>query len=124
VEPAAVPHGVLAELCSSFAPLDFSLARLAEFPGVVYAAPEPDDELLALMRAVHERFPETPPYEGAFEEVIPHATLSESAPFSTVERRCASLLPIRCRVGEVTLLAETAPDRWTEGRRFALGRQP
>jgi hypothetical protein len=46
------------------------LTRLAEFPGlaespgVVYAVPEPDRDLLVLMRAAHERFPETPPYEG------------------------------------------------------------
>jgi 2'-5' RNA ligase len=120
VAPDAVPARPLEALFASFPPLDLSLTRLAEFPGVVYAVPEPDTELLRLMRAVHARFPETPPYEGEFEEVIPHATLSEGLPLDTVAARCESLLPIACHVDEVTLLAERAPDRWAEGRRFAL----
>jgi 2'-5' RNA ligase len=115
-----VPDRALEELCSSFAPLEFSLTRLSEFPDVVYAVPEPDDELLALIRAVHERFPDTPPYEGAFQDVVPHATLAEGVPRETVERRCASLLPLACHADEVTLLVERAPDRWSEARRFPL----
>jgi 2'-5' RNA ligase len=120
VAPDAVPVRTLEALFASFPPLDLSLTRLAEFPGVVYAVPEPDTELLTLMHAVHARFPETPPYEGEFEEVIPHATLSEGAPLDAVAGRCESLLPIACHVHEVTLLMESAPDRWAEGRRFAL----
>jgi hypothetical protein len=52
--------------------------------------------------------------------VIPHATVSEGAPLDVVARRCEPLLPIACRVDEVTLLVEKAPDRWVEGRSFAL----
>jgi 2'-5' RNA ligase len=120
VAPDAVPVQELERLFAPFAPLEFSLTRLAEFPGVVYAVPEPDRELLVLMHAVHERFPETPPYEGEFGEVIPHATLSEGAPLDAVAGRCESLLPIACCVHEVTLLVETASDGWAVGRRFAL----
>jgi 2'-5' RNA ligase len=120
VAPDAVPAAQLEELFESFAPLDFALTGLGEFPGVVYAVPEPDGELLALMHAVHQRFPNTPPYEGAFDDVIPHATLSESASFETVASRCTSMLPIACHVREVTLLVETATGRWTDGLRFAL----
>jgi hypothetical protein len=52
--------------------------------------------------------------------VIPHATLSEDASMEAVDGRCMSLLPIVCHVEEVTLLVETAPERWAEGRRFRL----
>jgi hypothetical protein len=100
--------------------LRFSLARLAEFPGVVYAVPDPDHELLELMQTVHRRFPETPPYDGEFDEVIPHATLAEGAALDAVAGRCESLLPIACHVDAVTLLVETPLDGWVEGRRFAL----
>lgn len=120
VAPDVMPASELEQLFGSFPPLDFSLTRLAEFPGFVYAVPEPDRDLLVLMRAVYERFPETPPYEGEFDEVVPHATLSEGAPLDAVVDRCESLLPIACRVDGVTLLVETRPDRWSEGRRFAL----
>jgi 2'-5' RNA ligase len=122
VSPEDVPHQKLEGLFASFMPLDFSLVGLAEFPGdVVYAVPEPDEELLALMHAVHRHFPETPPYEGAFGTVVPHATLSESASFEAVAQRCDSLLPIACHVDSVTLLAERVRDRWREVRRFSLG---
>ena len=120
VAPDAVPASELQQLFGSFAPLEFSLTRLAEFPGVVYAVPEPDRDLLILMRAVHGRFPETPPYGGEFDQVIPHATLAEGVPLDAVVDRCESLLPIPCRVDGVTLLVETREDRWAEGRRFAL----
>jgi 2'-5' RNA ligase len=120
VPPDVLPAPELEQLFGSFAPLEFSLTRLAEFPGVVYAVPEPDRDLLVLMRAVHERFPATPPYEGEFDEVIPHATLSRGAPLDAVADRCESLLPIACHVAAVTLLVETGPGRWFEGRRFAL----
>jgi 2'-5' RNA ligase len=124
VDPAAVPEDELAELCSSFAPLDFELTRLAEFPGVVYAVPEPDDQLVTLMRAVHGRFPETPPYGGVFEDVVPHATLAEGVPLEVVEPECTPLLPIACHVDEVTLLAETAVERWSVAGGYALGGAP
>jgi 2'-5' RNA ligase len=121
VGPDAVPARTLETLFASLPPLDLSLTRLAEFPGVVYAVPAPDTELLRLMHAVHERFPETPPYEGEFDEVIPHATLSEGGPVvEAVASRCESLLPIACHVDQVTLLVESALGRWTAGRRFAL----
>jgi hypothetical protein len=38
---------------------EFELTRVAEFPGaVVYAVPEPDDELRGLMRALWARYPD------------------------------------------------------------------
>jgi len=120
--PDDVPAAKLEQLFASFAALDFSLTRLAEFPDVaVYAVPEPADELLTLMRAVHGRFPAMPPYEGAYGDVVPHATLSENASLETVARRCGHLLPIACHVDTVTLLGESEPENWEELRRFSLG---
>ena len=107
------------------APFEFELTRVATFPRVLYLAPEPDEELLALMGALHERFPEWPPYGGIHEEVIPHATLGEDVDAAAVrdeiEQRLAPHLPHRCYAREVTLLEESAPDRWRERERFPLG---
>jgi hypothetical protein len=46
-----------------------------------------------------ERFPGHAPYEGAFDEVIPHVTVT----------REDAQLPIACRATEVWLLEEQEP---------------
>ena len=121
VERSSISEPDLEALFVAHRPLEFSLTRLAEFPGVVYAVPEPDDRLVALMRSVHARFPEVPPYGGEVDGVIPHATIGRNVELREVEAVCASLLPIACRVEDVSLLAEREPDRWVELRRFRLG---
>jgi 2'-5' RNA ligase len=119
---------LLADLGSFFAgqkPFEFTLERIEMFPAVVYAAPEPSSPLRDCTDAIHVRFPDWPPYEGAFAEVIPHATLGEVVDVAEVrpviERRLASHLPRRYRVETATLLEEFEPDRWRERERFRLG---
>jgi 2'-5' RNA ligase len=119
---------LLAETRAFFAavePFDFDLTRIAAWPRVVYAVPEPDEELRACMRTLFERFPQYPPYGGIHDEVVPHATLGEDIDASTVrddiERRVGPLLPVRCQARDVALLEEFEPGRWRERERFALG---
>jgi len=121
----AVDEEQLAGFFAGYAPLAFSLTRLAEFPGVVYAVPDPDSALLACMRDLWALFPDTPPYEGEFAEVVPHATLAEVPAGDDQERiaaeirsRLAGQLPIECRVDDASLLEEYEPERWREARRF------
>ena len=111
-------------------PLAFDLVRLAELRGiVVYAVPEPDDELRALMHALWTRYPEYPPYgrPGA-DPPPPHATLGraererdDAITLEQAENRVGHLLPVHCDVREVTLMEEHAPGRWRIRDRFALG---
>jgi hypothetical protein len=107
------------------APFDFELTRIAAWPTVVYAVPEPDQELRACMRALFARFPEFPPYGGIHDEVVPHATLGEDVDAAAVrgeiERRVAPYLPVRCQARDVALLEEFEPRRWRERERFPLG---
>ena len=104
---------------------EFELARIAAWPRVVYAVPEPDDAIRACMRALFERFPQWPPYGGVHAEVVPHATLGEeidaASVLAEIERRVAPHLPRRCQAQDVALLEEFAPDRWRERERFPLG---
>ena len=106
------------------APLDFSLTRIADWPGVVYAVPEPDERLVRCMRALHARYPQWPPYEGVHDTIVPHATLGTDvggeAIRAEIERRLAPHLPRPCSFREVTLLEELEPDRWRERATFAL----
>lgn len=112
---------------ASRAPLRLELADIGDFPGVVYARLEPEEELRALMRALWCQFPDTPPYEGAFDDPPPHATLGP-VPAGTphedflfrVRERVAQLLPLRCVARDVSLLEEYAPDQWRERTSFPL----
>src|SRR3954453_10895915 len=78
---------LLADLRSFFAAtaaFDFDLARIAAWPDVVYAVPEPDAELRRCMQALFRRFRQWPPYGGAHADVIPHATLGEDVDAAAV----------------------------------------
>ena len=117
--------GLLAELRAFFAArrgFEFELARVAEWPGVVYAVPEPDTALRDCMQALFLRFPQWPPYGGVHPEVIPHATLGEEVDAPSVraeiERRLAGHLPRRYKVDAGTLLEEFARREWRVRERF------
>ncbi|MFL5917185.1 MAG: 2'-5' RNA ligase family protein [Gaiellaceae bacterium] len=124
----ALTDDLLADTRAFFAghePFDFELTRIAAWPRVVYAVPEPDAALRACMQELFARFPQWPPYGGVHTEVVPHATLAEEVDAAAVrdeiERRLAPHLPHRCQTRDVALLEEFAPDRWRERRRFPLG---
>ena len=111
-------------------PLELSIARVEVFTGVaVYAAPEPDDELIALVHDVAAAFPDYPPYDGVHEDVVPHATLAkltgrdDDARVAEVRERVEPLLPTACSAGAVSLLEEFQPERWRELHRFPLAAQ-
>jgi hypothetical protein len=98
-------------------PLDFELTRVAEFPGLVaYAVPEPDDGLRATMQALWALYPGYPPYRRPGSDPPPHATLGRlegeyAITLEQARRRVEPLLPVRCEVGEATLMEESQPDR-------------
>jgi hypothetical protein len=109
-------------------PLVFDLTRLAEFPdAVVYAVPEPDDELRATMRALWELFPDYPPYGRPGSDPPPHATLAlldkePAAILDAVARRVDGLLPAHFVAREASLIEEHEPDRWRVRATFPFGR--
>jgi 2'-5' RNA ligase len=130
VPRAALDQAVLHRLtvfCAARPPFAFALARVAEFPGVLYAAPEPAEPIRACMRELWAEFPDYPPYGGEFTEPVPHATLGripEGVDQQVVRRRLEDrvrgLLPIPVAVPAASLLEEVEPDRWREARRFAF----
>jgi hypothetical protein len=103
--------GVLAELAFFFSGVDgfrLTFRETGEFPEVVYLAPEEARECTDLTMALTRRWPQFPPYQGNFEEVIPHLTLV-STPDEAVRARAreaaAGGLPIRAHVTEASLWA-------------------
>jgi 2'-5' RNA ligase len=128
--PARLGEDVLAALGEVFAAVprfDVAFDRVAWFgENVVWLAPSPDRPFRDLTAAVVGRFPETPPYEGAFgDEVVPHLTIGHDAPLAVLTKAgeaVAAQLPIHASVGAVRLIAGTpAPDSWRSVAEFPLG---
>jgi hypothetical protein len=93
---------------AGFPAFQFALTEVRVFEGgIVYLAPEPPAPFIALTAALAARYPETPPYGGRFEEVIPHLTVGFADQYITEAwlRQVASrALPLRCRATEVRLV--------------------
>ena len=116
----------LAAIAAGHRPFDVRFARVERFPTVVYLAPEPSPPFTRLTEAVVDRFPDFPPYGGAFEEVIPHLTITESgdAPFDVIAAEAEAALPFSHRVTRLDVLAEAAEGRWHGHWRIPLGVRP
>ena len=122
---ASVRHA-LGRIAADHEPFDVRFARIGRFPSVVYLAPDPPEPFNRLTEAIHARFPDFPPYEGAHDVVIPHLTIVESieAPLDEAATVAATALPIRHRVTRLEVLVQGPDDRWHTRWRLRLGREP
>lgn len=123
---AAVDDAVLdalREVVGSCATFDATFAGCGRFPGVLYLVPEPAASWHELLGAVGRRFLETPPYGGAFADVVPHLTVADGqAPevLDAAEVAVVGGLPVRTEVREVQLLVFD-DGRWRPRASFPLG---
>jgi 2'-5' RNA ligase len=105
----------LSALCAALPPLAVQFRRCARFPGVgVYLAPEPADGLRHLTEAIAERWPEAPPYEGRFDDIVPHLTVADGVDEEVageIEAALRPSLPIRARLVGACLY-ELDGSRW------------
>jgi 2'-5' RNA ligase len=125
-----ITAGVIADLrClfARFAPFSFVLSGLGTFPDALYLIPTPGEPFVELTRAVYGRFPETPPYGGAFDEIVPHLTLghrSDETPTEwtahAAEVAVRAELPIQAVATEVKLFDNSCGE-WCEHTTFTLG---
>lgn len=117
--------GELRELFAGFAGFRFALCRLERFPEVLYLAPEPAEPFVQLTGTIVDRYPDSPPYEGEFETIVPHLTVAQGEPAVLDEAEASVLpaLPLEAAVEEVVLLEEVVTDwgRWTARATFRLG---
>lgn len=123
-------HAELRDFFAPFAAFDFALIEPRRFPNVLYLAPAPDDQFLTLMYALFARYPETPPYGGAFTEVHPHLTIVELEDVARVDdlerefrRQHGAQLPRPARAREVQLIDNTS-GRWAVQQTFPLAAAP
>jgi hypothetical protein len=108
LDTADLEEAAIADLIAAFPAFDFELDRVERFDdGVTWLHPTPSLPFVDLTAAVWQRWPERPPYEGVFDEVIPHVTISETPIDVQLE------LPIVARAREVLLIEEDeASGRW------------
>lgn len=114
----------LAALFASESPFDYQLTRVGWFDRrVVYLEPDPRDGFTALISRLSREF-DVLPYDGAFEDVVPHLTLAEGRTVRRLKHaavRAARRLPQRCHAAEAWLLAESGTAEWRIVARFPLG---
>ncbi|MCA2215070.1 2'-5' RNA ligase family protein [Jidongwangia harbinensis] len=76
------------------------------FPEALYLAPTPDQPFRALTESIARRWPEAPPYEGRFTEVIPHLTVAHGQPPQVLDELAAELahrLPTTATISSISL---------------------
>jgi 2'-5' RNA ligase len=111
LDPAELDDGVhtkLGRAISSVPEFTATFPRTDWFADkVLWLAPEPSAPFRQLTMSVAAAFPEHPPYEGLFEDVVPHLTVGHDAPVETlraVERQVKPGLPVKMRVTDVQVI--------------------
>ena len=118
----------LEQVLARHGPFALELAGVGEWPGVVYADPEPSEPLRALMHDVWGALPAFPPYQGEHDDPHPHATIavpdaaSQAAVAARAREALRESLPAQVTVAALLLLEEHEPGYWRPRRRLALGR--
>jgi hypothetical protein len=98
-------------------PFDYELTAVRRFPGVLYLAPEPAERFDELTDACLSRWPEHPPYGGAYEQNVPHVTLAQGTEPPGLAARLSELLPLTARAEGVWLMRRGRTRGW---RRVAV----
>jgi 2'-5' RNA ligase len=132
VFPFVPADGIDEEVVSSLGALfaaserfEFELRETRRFPATLYLPPAPAAPFVRLTDAIVARFPEHPPYGGAFDSIEPHLTVAQGEPevLSEAEEAVRPLLPISSEACEAVLLEEVEPDwgRWRIHTRLPFG---
>ena len=117
--------GRLRDIARAVPRFEYRLARTQRFPVALYLAPDPDASYAALTDAVFRAFPEYPPFEGKFAEVVPHVTVAhgDEPLLCEIEIELRIALPaagIPARCHEIVLI-ENSTGRWEPMHVFPLG---
>ena len=91
---------------------------------VLWLAPDDDSPFRELTHRVWGEFPDRPPFEGEFADVVPHLTVGHEHPrelLAKAEEEVRTGLPIEGTATEVVLLAQAeAGGRWFQRASFPL----
>jgi 2'-5' RNA ligase superfamily protein len=126
--PGRIDETVLAELEHLFATVSRFRFRLdhTDWFGdtVLWLAPRDPSPFRGLTQRVYEAFPAFPPFEGQFDDVVPHLTVGHGHPLNdlrTAERLVQAQLPVDGHATTVTLVTQQSAGRhWTKAATFTL----
>jgi 2'-5' RNA ligase len=113
----------ITEVLAVHSAFDFALTSVHQFPdGVLYLAPEPAEPFAVITQELARRWPEHPPYGGAYSAVIPHLSVAtvngDSA--GDLEAELSRSLPVHTRADAVWLMEGQRDDRWAIRAVFPL----
>jgi 2'-5' RNA ligase len=119
--PRAV--AALREVAATSSPFEISFDSVAVWDDLVLFEPE-SDRLDGLLSEVWEKFPDHPPYDGQFETVHPHVTVSTQggeAVGAEVRDALAQRGDFTVRVGELSTWQRGSDGIWQQLDTFPLG---
>jgi 2'-5' RNA ligase len=103
----------LATLCAAVEAFDFELDHVGWFgTTVLWLGPRDPLPFRRLTELVFGAFPEFPPFEGQFDDVVPHLTVGlerQVDELRAAELLMAPSLPVSGRASAVTLMRELSP---------------
>ena len=114
--------GHLRNLIGARSPFTVRFEECRRFPDVLYLAPTPDQPFRALTEEIAKRWPEAPPYEGQFTEVIPHLTVAHSQQpriFEELQAELAAQLPATATISSVSMFNSDG-HRWRHHMEFSM----
>jgi 2'-5' RNA ligase len=92
---------------------------------VAYLAPEPAEWFRAATARMYDAFPDYPPYEGAFDDVVPHLTVGDRGDAATMRAAVTDverLLPITAHLETLLVVCGAeAQNTWRTVRELPLG---
>jgi 2'-5' RNA ligase len=118
---------LLEEIFLSRDAFEFRLTKIGRWPDNLHLLPQPAEPFVALTRAVWAAFPNHPPYEGRFADIVPHLSVAQGGTelLDEAEPLLGQAIPPSGIAGicrEISLLTLTG-STWEVTYRFPL-RQP
>ena len=104
-------------------PFAVTFDAVRSFPDhVLYLAPEPAERFRALTEVLAAAFPEYPPYQGQFPDVIPHLTVTHraDAPIDRIAAAVRPRLPVAAAASRVEVWQEGIDGMWSTRASFPL----
>jgi 2'-5' RNA ligase len=116
----------LEEVFRATSPFDFVLSEVRWFDTrVVYLAPGDPGPFVEITTKLMGRFPDYPPYGGAYDDIVPHVCVGESEDLRamrTAASRVAKRLPIAAQAHEAWLMTgNDSANSWSVRRSFRFG---
>jgi 2'-5' RNA ligase len=104
--------------------IEFATAEIFAGSGVVYLVPTRTQQLADLFADVHAAFPDHPPYDGIFDDVVPHLTVSaDGGPEQLAQVRAALAEhgPVAAETDRICVFGRGDDDVWRQTASVLLG---